>query len=364
MFTQTMKSAFRATALSVATGAAFVLPGVAGAAPVLPSADCLTDPSDITNCLKFDDFAVYSLAFLNYQNGEGDVSPGDTYYVRSSGQPINDALVVATSPGGRRNNTDLGLAGVDDAYNTPNSVPGNSSFVNFLMESPDPSPTFTGDNFNQTTQGDATLPLWDVLVSDVQSFLGGEDLVFWFNLNEENKGGLDDGQDMYAWGQVTLTDTATNTSVTFTLSGNDTSLFPEQSAAQTAGDSILPNASDMWAWVHGEICVDPATGDLVELGPCSTSFGDTVNQNLGAGQAAFALYSPDLNTALYSGLYDLMTVDMRMAHIDNGYEQLFILNSDIPTNVPVPGTILLLGLGLIGMAGVSLLPRGGRRAAA
>lgn len=360
MFTQTSKSTFRAAALSVVAGAAFAIPGIASAAPILPAADCLTDPSDITNCLKFDDFAVYSMAFLNYQNGEGDVQAGDTYYVRSSGQPINDAMVVASSPAGRRNNTDLGLSGVDDAYDTPNSLPGGSSFVNFLMEAPDPSPSFTGDNYNQTTQGDATLPLWDVLVSDVQSYLEGDDLVFWFNLNEENKGGLDDGQDMYAWGRVTLTDTATDTSVTFTLSGDDTSLFPEQSAAQTAGDSILPEASDMWAWVHGEICVDPATGDLLELGPC-TGAGDTVNQNLGANNAAFALYSPDLNTALYSGMFDLMTVDLRMAHIDNGYEQLFILGQEGSTRIPAPASLLLLGLGLLGLAGVRISPRKERR---
>lgn len=325
------------------------LTGNVQAGLTLPNPTCLTSP-DITNCLKLDDFAVYSLAFLNYQAGFGDAQSGDPYYVRSSGKPINDSLVVASHPSVRRDNTDLGVDG-DDGYDTPNSVPGGSDFANFLMEAPDPAPNgFTGDNRNQTSQNGSTLPLWDIQVDDLLTFLGGGDLYFFFNLNEENKGGLDDGQDMYTWAEVILSND-TGASTSFILSGDNTSAVPYQSAMQTTGvDDILPNASDLWAWVHGEICVDKTTGALLALGPCTgQANSDTVNQNLGANAAAFAVYSPDLNTALDSGLYDLMTVDFRMSHIDNGYEQLFIQALDRTVQTSEPNVLALFAFGLVGL---------------
>lgn len=45
-----------------------------------------------------------------------------------------------------------------------------------------------------------------------------------------------------------------------------------------------------------------------------------------------------------------MTVDARMAHIDNGYEQLFIQGASRVVNVPEPATLVLLGLGLLGLS--------------
>jgi hypothetical protein len=72
----------------------------------------------------------------------------------------------------------------------------------------------------------------------------------------------------------------------------------------------------------------------------------TVNQNLGANNAAFALYSQGLQDALDSGNYDVMSVDLRMAAEDNGFEQLFIAATTIPNTIPEPASIALLGAGL------------------
>lgn len=349
--------------------AGFML-GMAGQAQAvnLPPAQCIPGPT--VNCLIFGDFTVYSLAYLNFlATGDTNLTSGDPFYVNSSGVFINEALVVATSPQGTRDNQDLGLTGfVDDAYDTPNDVPQSTS-QNFVMGGTDPiTDGGTLDNRNETTQEvvntvsgsdglivgpeTVTLPLWDIEIGALTEFLGGEALTFFFNLNESNKGGLDDGQDMYGWLQVTLTN-VNGDSLVFTLDGNTTSGFPDQSAPQTAGvDDILP-ADEEWASIHGEICVSPTQG-LVALTACSDvvsppADAETVNQNLGRQKAAFALTSDALTAAIYSGDWDVMTVDMRMGHVDNGYEQLFILPTSRTVDVPEPATLALLGLGLLGL---------------
>jgi hypothetical protein len=79
----------------------------------------------------------------------------------------------------------------------------------------------------------------------------------------------------------------------------------------------------------------------------------TVNQNLGANQAAFALFNQQLSDLILdpnSG-YDLVSVDLRMGHVDNGFEQLFILPTVVGTRqVPEPSSIALFLAGLAGFA--------------
>jgi hypothetical protein len=77
------------------------------------------------------------------------------------------------------------------------------------------------------------------------------------------------------------------------------------------------------------------SGAIAHFGPCAASDHDntTVNQNLGASQAAFALYSALLQQALLSGDYDKMSVDVRMAALDNAMSSL---SSSRPSIFPNP----------------------------
>jgi hypothetical protein len=333
----------------------------AQAAPLLP--DC----NDPVNCLQFEDFSVYSLALLNTISGTDDFDQPS-----SPGFLKNNAITIGTGAGGTFNNNDF----IDEPYDTPNSVPGGSTFVNFESISlTDPDPTFTGDNTVNTDVGGATIAggnMWDATTEALRSFfLPGEQFTFYFNLNEENKGGLDDGQDMFGWLQVTLTDLdGILGDQVFTLSGAAGFSGGDLggSAAQTPGvDDILPTASDLWAHVHGEICVDPANpgNPLVGFGSCAEQINPpgtavTVNQNLGANQAAFALFNQQLSDLILDPLsgYELVSIDLRMSHIDNGFEQLFILPTQVGVvEVAEPSAHWVFVLGLLGLASCLRLRR-------
>jgi hypothetical protein len=370
--------------------------GVAQAAPSLPTPVCGVGPG--TNCLTFDDFTSYSLAALNLAAGFGDLSPGDPFQVDSSGSAIAAALVIATGDANATKNQHLGIT-TDNAYQSPNNI--HSGFANYLMTAlggndgtqsdsggnnqPDPINGFIGDNVrkagtqinnnnapfvpdaNGNPVADGTLPLWDVTTAGLKTFLGGQNLVFYFNLNEENGGVLDSGQDMLGYMDVYLTDFGADGAPgggddiveKFTLSGNNCALPGTlcsgitkdqtlQSVDPTEADDILPNATDKWAYVNGQVCISP-TGTFLGAGTCADNGnppgGTTVNQNLGANTAAFALYSAQLDNDVRTGSWDIMSVDLRMGHVGNGFEQLFIL----PTSISEPGTLAVVCAALFGL---------------
>ena len=190
-------------AMTSAVLALSVLGGAAAQADVvaLPTANCGTGATN--NCLIFNQFTVYSLALLNFQAGAGPVSPGDPYYVKSNGSDIAADIVIGSGDSNAKNNQDIAtIAGqVDNGYDTPNSA-GSTSMSNFLMISPDPAASFTGDNAAQaqttvtsnTTPvtgapngvANGTMPLWDIKTAALQNYLNGQALTFFFNLNQIN----------------------------------------------------------------------------------------------------------------------------------------------------------------------------------
>jgi len=366
-----------ATALVIAVGGS----SAALADINLPTGNCGTGPTN--NCLIFDDFTVYSLAVLNAQAGFGPISNNDPYNIGTSGNDLHNVIVVATGiTGTGSNNTDIITnGGVDNAYATPSAQ--GAGIANFQTSSS-----------NQGAQGNTIVAnsssTWDINTADLINYLDGGKMAFFFNLNQANSANtyLTSAQDALGWLSVTLTNSTlaaqegaaacaldVNCSRTFYLDGDacdavfdpsspncDASQSykgtqPPLSNADYANQNILPSDPnhDEWAYIHGAICMSP-DGAIQHFGPCAAGDHDntTVNQNLGASQAAFALYSDMLQYWLTHGNYDKMSVDMRMAALSNGYEQLVIFSA---LNIPEPMTWMMFGAGLLGLMSFAGLRR-------
>jgi hypothetical protein len=353
-------SSFGLTA--AAFGIALACSAPASADVILPAPNC--GPAASNNCLQFSDFSVYSLALLNLQQGAGQVGPGDPFDVSTNGQALQNAIVIGTGVNGAGSfNTDTVGNNADRAYATPTAAGGG---INNYLTNAGTERLPEGSLVPASVQSPNT---WDINISALNGYLNGGKLVFFFNLNQTNSQSTTFAplfeEDALGWMKVTLTNSSLNPgdvgySASFLLDGNNCTgiggrcgpgSFLPQSVDPSA--AILPNPGDQWAWIHGEICASNA-GAFLHGGPCTGADGagvSTLKQNLGADDAAFALYSVTLQTALNSGLYDVMSVDFRMGALTNGYEQLLIFSSNsIPQNVPEPATIAIFGVGLAGAA--------------
>jgi hypothetical protein len=377
-----------AAGLAVAANLGFV--GVAGACTGL-----LTLPTaSPTNSVTFGDGISYSLPILGLD-------------VQSSPGQIDDCIVIATGSSGTPINTNF--AGMDNAYATPNGTGGSPYFrTGDPVSSPDPGQVapFAGDQTNT----------WDTTLTALKTFLGNTDLVVYFNHNQTNSGDAID-QDLFIWAQIALVDNEC-TAATATLEHPCAQYFYITSVPNTTGlenfgqpggnpfaytgpqvadtACLYPSASDACAFPFGGIGTGAASGlpmymvraigqvclnGPVGVGtpiPCDGSQGPvvaTVNENLGADQVANAVVFPELNAILdaanFAG-YDVLHADIRMgcnaqfvtggvcpagSVLNNGFEQIFIgrlAPEPGPPGVPEPSTLMLLGLGLLGLAVVRI----------
>lgn len=290
----------------------------------------------------------------------GSTGPGSPLYVNSTPGAIQDLIVVATGASGAQVTTNF--AGMDDALSTPSGVSGSNYFSG----------------------------VWDSTLAAFTGFAGAAP-IFLFNNNQTNG---DITQNLAVWAQVSLTGIGETTRYfDFTNNGGAYALISEGGGGDLNGDvgaySNLTgagplagtNAATDYVLSGGAICLSTVASIA---GPINTPVsctgpiphGSAINNNLGANQAAYAIVAPELNAFLaawiggsFSGYTDIH-VDLRFGcdpatvgtsggtagvgdcvgrDANNGYEQLFIATSETVINVPEPGMLGLLALGLLGL---------------
>lgn len=332
---------------------------------------------------------IYSL-----YNG-GGTGPGNPFYVPSSPGQISNLIVVATGSSGGPVNTNF--VGMDDAYATPSGTPNKpetsapffstnkAAYGQPLTGNPDMYPRDPGAGSTGTADfaGDVA-NTWDTTVAALKGFLGaGNTPIFFFN-NNQTKSGSSIDEDLAVWAQITLTAAdGSKKYFDFTNMGGkyaepadpasggkffgNPGLYTSTGAGPDAGD----NSATDYVLSGGKLCITPPVFPSPYPGLIGTNADGTcpagtmsIDNNLGANQAAYAVVFPELDWELLHGSWVTMSVDLRFGcdpetataddcigrTANNGYEQLFIASIENVPQVPEPATLALVGAALLGLS--------------
>lgn len=342
-------------------GAAGLLAGVSGAHADDVRLFPYTVDFNSLACANYGDFQSCSAQYLNLVV-TGDVDGDGTIdYVDHAPQGVlaND-LVIFTGGEAAVSNEEYRLqttnGTIDDAYRgtAAGSVTEYGSHMNTFGDV-DPDPTFTGDNV-----GSGTERAWDIgLDSLIQVLTTPDDIRHdLYVIFDNNQIGTDPGQNILAWSLACVQDTSGGLQdICFELIDQNGILDTTNNVAPTTfttskdfGDA--PLASD-YVLANGTICVDTTTLMPTAFNTSSCPAGSVlVNNNLGTNESEFILSVPELNANLETYLamgYDTLAIQFRFTNNNDGFEDIYILGGPGRRQVPEPGVLALLGLGLLGL---------------
>jgi hypothetical protein len=287
---------------------------------------------------QFNGFNIYSLDLLSKCSADPRCQPQAGLPVASSPGQIADQAIVLTSANGMSNFTSPFATGtaVDDVILTPT---GNQSatFPNLPAYGADTGGQFAGDQANT----------WEIKLSVLQGYLGLHDLVFLFDNNQDNS---TTGGNISIWAQARVIDTAGNT-----VGGQCYELSTGVGCGTTnpLSSAFLPVLSSLCVASDGSYNTIGASNQ----GDCPAG-SIYVNNNVSTSTAEYAAFSQSLsNFAKNAANGDLLlSVNVKYIGNDAGAEQLWLCSQcDVgQTRVPEPGSLLLLGLGLLALMGTGL----------
>lgn len=258
--------------------------------------------------------------------------------------------------------SNLSSTGVDEPFRAPsgNNV-GATTFAMSSSNEPGGAPSQT--NTTAEFSGDL-IGTWEAKLSTLASYLTDtagkqHDLVFLF---DNNQVGSEIANYLGVWGQIKITDAAGNLvtgkgqtcfelSNASPFSGCGSGLAPAFNPATLAGDYVIA----------GSYCIDKLTGladtAYADKNSCPTATHYWLSNNLGSSNAEFAAFNPLLNDILktWGNSSDyFLSVNLKMVQLNGGAEALAICDRcDIGTQrVPEPASLLLVSLGLLGLAGL------------
>jgi hypothetical protein len=286
------------------------LPCTAGAL-TLPAPGSLID--GIPAAVQYDDFYSYATELLDAFVDEGFLADQGQQFQTVAGVGGQD-IVLYTQAGGIDNIT----IGPGDAFTfeAPSpSVAGNiASFDRWWGQD---------DRLNDGTADNVGGP---VTVGQILTYLQAFDPdnntpVFVFDTNQTGSTSI------FASGQVSLLDPDTKATV-----------------ESWAFDDIINGIFDIDAKVE-------APAGITVTGASGTEYSESWN---GSGFADFLLYAPTMNLSLFDQNL-LFVVDFHFEGNNNGAEEIFLTGAVAPNDiqpVPEPSTMILLGLGVLGLVGI------------